>query len=276
MDRRLLGRTGQMVSVLGVGGGASGLTKPSKEEAIAIVHRALDLGVNYVDTASSYGRGESEKRVGEALKGRRDKVFLSTKIDARTRKEAQDEIRGCIARLQVDCIDLIQLHGVNDDATLEQVLAPDGALAAILDARKAGLVRFAGISNHFNPRVLRRALELYDFDTVLMPVGCLDNLLDPFTTEVLPLARERNTGTIGMKVFGHGVIDGPAPDAVRFALAQPVAVTLVGMNAIAQLEENVALASPLVPLSPEEEKRLFDRVRPLAKAEHMWWRQGTR
>ncbi len=265
-----------MASILGLGGGRSGLTQPSREEAIGIIHRALDLGINYIDTASSYGQGESERRVGEALNGKRDKVFLATKIDARTLKEAREEIRGCIDRLQVEHVDLIQLHGVNDDATLEQVVAANGAVNALIEARKEGRVRFLGISNHFNPRVLRRAIEIFDFDTVLMPVGCLDHLLDPFTTEVISLAREKNVGTIGMKVFGHGVLSGPAPDAVRFALAQPVAVTLIGMNSVAQLEENAALASPLVPLTSEEEKGLFDRVRPLAKAEHMWWRQGVR
>lgn len=280
MDRRMLGRTQKTVSILGLGGGRIGLSKPSREEAIAIIHRALDLGVNYIDTASSYGQGESEKRVGEALKGRRDAVFLATKIDARTKKEAQQEIRDSIARLQVEFVDLVQLHGVNDDATLEQVLAADGALAAIRDAQKAGLVRFVGISNHFNPRVLRRALELFAFDTVLMPAGCLDNALKPFTTEVLPLAREMNTGVIGMKALGHGVLEAHSPTAIRYALrhalSQPVAVTLVGMNSLAQLEENVAVASPLIPLSPEEEEQLLEKVRPLAKAEHMWWRQSPR
>jgi aryl-alcohol dehydrogenase-like predicted oxidoreductase len=269
-----------MVSILGLGGGRIGLSQPTRGDAIAIIHRALDLGINYIDTASSYGQGESERRVGEALKSRRDDAFLATKIDSRNRKEAAQEIRDSLSRLQVAYVDLIQLHGVNDDATLDQVVAPDGALAAILDARKAGLVRFAGITNHHNPFVLRRALELFDFDTVLMPVGCLDNALQSFSPEVMSIARERQAGVIGMKVFGHGVLEAQAPAAIRLALrhalGQPVSVTLVGMNSIVQLEENAVAASPLIPLSAEEESWLMNTVRPVAKPEHMWWRQSPK
>jgi aryl-alcohol dehydrogenase-like predicted oxidoreductase len=277
MDRRVLGRTQQMVSILGLGGGRIGLTAPSREDAIAIIHRGLELGINYIDTASSYGQGESESRIGEAIRGRRDEVFIAAKVDTRTKSQAQQEIRDSVARLQVETVDLLQLHGVNDDATLDQVLAPDGALAAILDAQKGGIVRFVGITGHYSPRVLRRALGSFDFDTVLMPVGCLDHVLHPFTTEVLPLARERNMGIIGMKAIGHGVLDSHVslPVAVRFALGQPVAVTLIGMNSLTQLEQNAAAASPLVRLSAEEEERLLDLVHPLAKAENLWWRRGA-
>jgi len=274
MERRQLGRTGEMVSVLGLGGGRIGLSKPtSSQEAIALIHRALDLGVNYIDTASSYGQGASEERIGEVMKARRHEVFLAAKVDTRTRAEAEREIRGSMARLHVDTIDLLQLHGVNDEATLQRVLASDGALAVVLDAQKAGMVRFVGLTNHLDPAVLRHALELYDFDTALMPVGCLDNLYHGFYEEVMPLAKKRNIGLIGMKAVGHGVLEAHGAAAVRYALAQPVAVTLVGMNSIEQLEENVAMASPLSPLTSREEHDLLEAVKSLAHPEHMWWRR---
>ena len=273
MQHRPLGNTGIHVPILALGCGRLSITAMEHDDAIRLLHRTLDLGVTYIDTATSYGGGESERRIGEALAARRGEVFLATKIDARSKDSAAREIQESLARLGTDYVDLLQLHGVNDEATLTQVLAPDGALRALEAARTAGQVRFIGITGHLNPGVLAQALESYPFDTVLMPAGCMDHLYGDFVPVVEPVAARKGVAVLGMKVFGHGAFQGRADLALRYALGQPVSSVLVGMSSPAQLEENVAVAESFALLTDAERAELEALARPAATLEGMWWRR---
>ncbi|MGI8552567.1 MAG: aldo/keto reductase [Dehalococcoidia bacterium] len=270
MQYRQLGRTGVSLSVLGVGGGALGLTKAGDEGAAAILSRALALGITCVDTATAYGRGISEERIGRWLPGRRDRVFLATKLDQCDHEPAARELRESLARLGTETIDLVQVHAVNDSATLDRILGAGGVVAALEEARAAGAVRFIGITGHRDPDILRQALERYDFDTVLMPAGCMDG--SEFLDAVGPLARERGTGLLGMKVFGHGAIAAAGQPALVYALGQAVSSLVIGMNSLAELEENAQTAAGMPMFANDERARLAELAREARTPERQWWR----
>lgn len=274
MERRSLGRSGARLSILGLGGGRVGLTRPERKEAIALIHRALDLGVNYIDTATSYGDGESESRIGEVMRSRRQEVFLAAKVDARTRSEAVREIRESLVRLQTDSVDLLQLHSINDAETLDQVMARDGSFAALEGAQKAGFARLLGITGHKEPQVLATALERYDFDSVLMPVGCQETLYGDFLSVVGPLASAKGVGVLGIKVMGQGILGSKAALALRYVLSLPLTAVVVGMGSLGELEENVRVAEAHSPLSAEEREELLAIASEGKEA--MWWRLGRR
>jgi aryl-alcohol dehydrogenase-like predicted oxidoreductase len=270
MRYRELGRTGVSLSVLGVGGGRLGLTQAGDDGAAAILDRALELGVNYIDTATSYGRGVSEERIGRALSGRRDRVFLATKLDQREKDAATAELRGSLARLQTEWLDLIQVHAVNDRETLDRILAPGGVVEALEEARRAGGVRFIGITGHREPAVLRAALERYDFDTVRLPCGCMD--ASDFLDAVMPLARQHRTGLLGMKAFGHGAVSAAGSDALVYALGQPVTAVVVGMNTLEELDQNTALSDSSGPLDPSAQATLMAAAEAARTPALHWWR----
>lgn len=270
MQSRQLGRTGVSLSVLGVGGGSQGLTQAGDAGAGAIVGRALELGINYIDTATSYGHGASEERVGRALQGRRDQVFLATKLDQRDKEPAAAELRESLARLQTDHIDLVQVHAVNDPETLDRILAPGGVVSALEEARSAGVVRFIGITGHREPEMLREALERYDFDTVLVPAGCMDG--SDFLDRVAPVAHRRGTGVLGMKVFGHGAISAAGSPALVYALDQPLTSLVVGMNSLEELEQNVAVIDHPEPLGLSARAALMATADAARTPEQQWWR----
>jgi len=270
-----LGKTGVEIPALILGGGKHGVTKMDTRTAIEFLHRALDLGLNYIDTATAYGNGGSELKIGEVLKTRRSEVFLATKLDQRTKAGAKQELKDSMARLQTDRVDLIQLHAVIDEATLEQILAPDGAYAAVQEAKKAGLIRFIGITGHKDPKVLRRAIEMAEFDTVLVPVGCLETAYgEDFISVLLPETERQGIGVLGMKALGHGLLEKSplAPQMIRYALNQPIAGEVIAMNSIQQLESNLALINPFIPLPEGEQRNLVEHVRPLATPQNLFWR----
>src|SRR5436305_2516938 len=146
----------------------------------------------------------SQPKVGEVMKARRDEVFLATKVNKRRRADVLEELRQNLKELQTDHVDLVQGHAVNTMADLEAALAPDGAVAALEEARRQGMTRFVGITGHARPGVLARALELYDFDTVLVAIGPVDRLVNAPEEVLLPMARSRQAGVIAMKIYGHG------------------------------------------------------------------------
>lgn len=276
MERRRLGRTGVEVSILGLGGGRLGLSQLSIADAVNLIHRALEHDINYVDTSPGYGDGGSEERIGLAVRGRRDRVFLATKVDQRSRAEATTEIEGSLRRLGVEYLDLLQIHAVNDDATLDQVLGRDGALAAARAHQAEGRVRFVGITGHRSPEVLLRALQEHDFDTVLMPINPADRQLHDFGAVVLPLALKRDVGVVAMKVYGHGLLRHLGPICLRYALSQPVSAAIVGMSSLDELNENVQVAGGSVHLTAAEDAELMRATRPLAFASELWWRAPER
>lgn len=270
MPVRPLGRTGHDARLFSLGGQAV-LEQPGTEEtSLSILHRALDLGVNYVDTARRYGRGISEGYVGRVMKSRRREVFLASKTRERGYDGAMRELEESLATLQTDHLDLWQCHNVMYDAELDQMFAKDGVLRAMEKAREQKLVRFTGITGHYDPHVLRHGIERYPFDTILLALNAADRHRASFIQHVLPVAVEKRMGIIGMKIPARGRLlreDGVATmkDAMRYVLTLPVSTVIVGLDSLAELEENVAIARDFEPLRPEEMKRLEGLARPHAE-----------
>src|SRR5215211_2194484 len=214
---RPLGATGVTVPLIGYGTAPLGKEHVTREHATRCLNHAIDSGITYLDTSPDYG---SEPHVGEVMKTRRNEVFLATKVNNRSREGVMDELKESLRKLQTDHVDLIQVHAVNAFADLEQALAPDGALAALEQARSEGLVRFIGITGHARPELLAHALTQYPFDTVLVALGMADRLVTSPETFLLPRAIEKNAGVIAMKTLGHGEF--PDRDlALRYALGLP-------------------------------------------------------
>lgn len=272
IPKRLLGKTGAQVTALGLGGVCWNLLEEDRA-AVEVVHRAIDRGITYLDTASSYK--ESERRLGLALKERdRSQLFIATKCLKRAGDELKQEIEDSFARLQLEVIDLIQVHAIDQERTLNQVLAPDGALRVIEEYRQAGKIRFVGLTGHTHPEMFAKMIQEYDFDTVLNPLGPVNRVWNDFAAATVPPARARNMGIIAMKVMAAGKV--PAEDRslyLRYALSPPADVAIVGMDSVEQVEENVRVAENFVPLSQLEEKQVLERALelvPRAKKE-LWW-----
>src|SRR5687768_17045970 len=196
---RPFGRTGVTVPLIGYGTAPLGKGHVSMHHAVRCLNHAIDLGVTYLDTSPDYG---SEPKVGEVMTARRREVFLATKVNNRSRDGVRKELEESLKKLQTDHVDLIQVHAVNAWADLEQALAPDGACAALEQARGEGLVRFIGITGHARPELLAHALDRYPFDTVLVAIGMADRLVTSPETFLLPRARAKSAGVIAMKVLG--------------------------------------------------------------------------
>src|SRR4051794_27738177 len=205
LPHRPLGKTGVDVPILGYGTAPLGKIKlmdaPLIHKSSRLLHHAIDRGITYLDTSPDYG---SQPKLGAVMKTRRDEVFLATKVNKRRRDDVLAELRQNLKELQTDHVDLVQVHAVNTMADLEAALAPDGAVTALEEARRQGMTRFVGITGHARPGVLARALELYDFDTVLVAIGPVDRLVNAPEEVVLPIARSRQAGVIAMKVYSHG------------------------------------------------------------------------
>jgi aryl-alcohol dehydrogenase-like predicted oxidoreductase len=250
LPHRPLGKTGVEVPIIGYGTAPLGKIKimdaPLLNKSAKLLNHAIDQGITYLDTSPDYG---SQPKLGEVMKTRRDEVFLATKINKRRRDDVLDELRQNLKELQTDHVDLIQVHAVNVMADLEAALAPDGALAALEEARRQGMTRFVGITGHARPWVLAHALERYDFDTVLVALGAVDRLVTGPETVLLPVAQGKGVGVIAMKVYGHGELK-QRELALRYSLGLPgVSLAIVGMDEEAQIDENVRLAQQIGVLS---------------------------
>lgn len=266
LPQRPLGRTGVNVTILGLGGEGVLRTFGYERQAQAVVEAALEAGITYFETARAYSG--SEAYLGRALEGHRDRIFLSSKSHGRTRREAEAHLAATLRNLETDHLDLWQVHDVRTLAEVEALGAPGGALEAFYWAKERGLTRFVGVTGHHDPEILRRALNLYDFDTVLLPV----NPAEPHSRSFLPLAREaldRGLGVIGMKVLARGLVtqigEIPVQDFVHYALSQPVSLVVIGCDDPAQVRELAAAARDFR-LMPEEAQRALERfVAPFAR-----------
>jgi aryl-alcohol dehydrogenase-like predicted oxidoreductase len=261
MPERPLGKTGHNVRLFSLGGQATLEKEGTLEESVAIINRAIDLGVNYLDTAAAYGRGISQKYIGEVMKTRRKEVFLATKTHNRTRDGSLELLEESLKSLQTDHLDLWQLHNIRTDEQLETIFGKDGAIEALEKARNEKMVRFLGITGHFNPDVLIRGLKRYDFDTILMALNPSDNNFLPFQKELLPLANEKNMGVIGMKIPARSRLFRPGgitamKDAMTYVLTLPVSTVIVGCDDVRQLEENISIAASFEPLPKADMARL--------------------
>lgn len=270
---RPLGRTGHMPGLFSLGGQASIEQADKHDVSIAIINRAIDLGVNYIDTAAAYGRprdatrqrweldGISQTFVGEVMATRRKEVFLASKTDDRTRDGSLRLLEQSLKLLKTDHLDLWQLHNIARDEQLDQVFGKDGAIEALVKARDQKMVRFLGITGHFDPAVLARGLERFDFDTILMALNAADTHRLSFQQELLPLANKKKMGIIGMKIPARDRLFKPGAvttmkDAMGYVLTLPVSTVIIGCKTVEQLEENVAIAKSFTPLSLAEMARI--------------------
>lgn len=260
MPTRRLGRTNHEASIFSLGGMFTVQERDSRDEAVAIIHRALDLGVNCIDTAEAYGDGGSELNIGEVMRERRSEVFLATKTRERRAEKIASELfeRSC-ERLQTDCVDLYFCHGVHTPEVLEETLDREtGAITAIEAFREQGRIRFIGISSH-SSELLLRAMEQYDFDCVFVTMNPAQLAMnDPEDLDkMLAAAAQRDVGVIAMKVFGGGggrVLekDISAEQAFRYALSRPISTAAIGISNIEEIEANVRLAQAFVPYNETE------------------------
>jgi aryl-alcohol dehydrogenase-like predicted oxidoreductase len=264
LPTRDFGATGVTVPLLGYGTAPLGKEDISRAHAERCLNHAIDSGITYLDTSPDYG---SEPHVGAVMRSRRNEVFLATKVNKRSRDSVLEEVQKSLERLQTDHVDLIQIHSVSAYADLEQALAADGTVEALEDARSQGMVRFIGITGHARPEILAHALREYSFDSVLCALGMVDHLVSGADKFLLPVARERNTAVIAMKVMGHGTFPNAA-HGLRYALGLPgVSVAIVGMNSVEQINKNVETVTDFTPLAEAEEEQLVAEVRPLIENE---------
>ncbi len=267
MPTRNLGATGYRVGIFSLGGQAAVEQQNNEAVAVPIVERALDLGVNYIDTAAAYGRGASQRYIGQVAARRRSEFFLTSKTHDRTRDGSLRLLDESLRLLQTDHVDLWQLHRVSTMQDVEQIFAPGGAIEALQQAREQRMCRFLGVTGHASAAVLMEAIRRFPFDTVLMAINAADRHHAPFAAELLPLAVERRMGIIGMKIPARSRIL-PAVtmrEAMYYVLSHPVSTVIVGVDSIAQLEENVRLAREFTPLSDAQLAALTDKTAPVAR-----------
>ena len=267
MPMRPLGSTGTEVSLLAFGCGTK-FVQYGEEKGIEVLNRALDLGVNYLDTAHSYGDGASEVRVGKVLKARgRKGLWLATKIDPRPYGDFLRDVEESLRRLQVDYVDLLHIHALMGPADLAAIEAPGGAYQALLKARDQKMARFIGVTCHAYPDVLKTALERHDFDCTQMALNAalrtqVRDSVSSFETTALPVALRKKMGVTAMKVFAQDALTGQAPPEklIQYSMSLPVAATVIGMPKPEHLERNVEVAKAFHPMPAEEMKRLSSEL----------------
>ena len=266
IPRRPFGRHDAKVSILGLGGHHLGEAK-SLEDAVAIVHEAIDAGINFFDNCWEYYNGRAETWLGQALKGKRDEVFLMTKVCTHGRGAdlALEMLDQSLRRLRTEHLDLWQVHGVSFDNDPALAYAKGGVLEALDRAKKAGKVRYVGFTGHKDPSVHLDMLERgYKFDSVQMPLNPFDGTFRSFEKDVLPEVNKRGMAGLGMKSLGgkgdpvkKGMLT--AEEALRYAMSLPVATTIAGIDSLEILRQNVAVARGFVPMTPREMQALRDR-----------------
>ena len=260
---RALGQTGETVTILGLGGEGILRTHGYMRDAVAVITRALDLGIRYFDTAPAYA--SSRDYYGAALGERRAGVFLASKTAERSRDGSLRILDDSLRRLRTDHLDLWQLHDLRSRSDLDEIFSPHGAIHALEEAKAEGRVRFLGITGHHDPSILMEAMRRFDFDTVLVALNCADLTRLSFSHSVLPEAAGRKMGVIAMKVYSAGLLVGPngtctPQHALRYALSLPgVSLAIIGCHTPEQVEENVEIARNFVAM-PEPEMRALESV----------------
>lgn len=275
MSYRTLGSTGERVSAIGLGGHHLGIPSVGETLAIRIIHRAVERGITFMDNSWDYNDGASEERMGKALAdgGRRDKVFLMTKIDGRSRKEAARQLDQSLKRLRTDVIDLVQHHEVIRFDDPHRIFDPEGAHAALEEARAAGKVRYVGFTGHKDPHIHLHTLEVarehgVRFDAVQMPLNVMDAHYRSFEQRVLPELVRDGIGVLGMKSMGNGVIlkSGTVTpvECLHYALNLPTSVVITGCESIEILDQAIDAAASFRPLSDDEVAALLAKTAPAA------------
>ena len=275
---RPLGRTGHQVTLFALGGESliKARTSDAHDNAVALIHRALDLGVNYCDTAPLYG--PSQDRFGEVMKTRRRETFLASKTDERSRDGSLRLLENSLKRLNTDHLDLWQMHHVGDKGDLDSGFRKGGAIEAMVEAREQKMVRFLGITGHYDPATLLEGIRRFDFDCILLALNAADRHHLPFQDELLRTANAKKMGIIGMKVAARGrLLERPGlsiEECLHYVWSLPVSTAIVGCDSIPMLEENVALARTFKPLSGERMASIEARTRKEA-LECSWYKKGS-
>jgi aryl-alcohol dehydrogenase-like predicted oxidoreductase len=293
MPTRNLGRTGYKVGIFSLGGQAALERGNNFDNAVPIIERALDLGVNYIDTSSIYGGPDrwSEQYVGQVMKSRRNEAFLATKTKERTRDGSLRMIDKSLKLLNTDHVDLWQLHDIGLPEDVDAIFAKGGAIEALLEMQQQKVVRYLGVTGHYRPDALIDAVNRHNFDCILMALSAADSHIHSFQEKLLPLVVEKQMGIIGMKVPARGRLlaswtpppieqqrhswEGSAiatrsgvmtmKDAMHFTLTHPVSTVIIGCDTVAQLEENVNIAREFTPLSQTQMAALNDAAAPVAQ-----------
>ena len=267
---RTLGSTRETVSAIGIGGWHIGLHGVDEQLSIRIIRTAVDRGINFMDNCWDYNEGASEIRMGKALRdGYRDKVFLMTKIDGRSKKEAARQLDQSLHRLQVDMIDLVQHHEVLRYEDPHRIFDDEGANAALVEARDAGKLRYIGFTGHKDPKIHLHMLHVAEdhgfvFDAVQMPLNVMDAHYRSFEKEVLPELVLRNTGVLGMKSMANGILlksETVTPiECLHYALHLPVSVVITGIDSMEILDQACEAVRTFRPMSDEEVQSLLSKT----------------
>lgn len=268
IPKRQLGKTGVDVTIFGLGGEGVLRTFGREKEASAVINRAIDLGINYFESARAYSGSESY--YGSALKERRREIFLTSKSHARDKEGAMDHLHETLENMKTDHLDLWQVHDVRTRQDIEKIFGPRGAIEAFIEAKAGGLTRFIGVTGHHDPLIIKQCIKTFDFDTVLMPVNPAEPTYKSFPDTVLPLAKAKNMGIIAMKIYLRGIATkvqgvGSLSPFFRYALSHPVSTAVIGCDDIAQVEENVKFAAAFEPLSGKEMEIIANYIAPHAR-----------
>ncbi|MHC5752145.1 MAG: aldo/keto reductase [Nostoc sp.] len=270
MQYRVLGSTGEKVSAIGLGGWHIALKHVDEQLAIRIMRTAIDRGITFMDNSWDYNGGASEIRMGKALRDRyRDKVFLMTKIDGRSKKEAAKQLDESLKRLQVDCIDLVQHHEMIRYEDPHRIFDPEGANAALIEAREAGKIRYIGFTGHKDPHIHLHTLEVaaangFKFDAVQMPLNVMDAHYRSFAKLVVPELVKQNIGVLGMKSLANGILlrsKTVTPiECLHYALNLPTSVVITGIDSMEILEQAFEAVRTFQPMNDEQVRSLLAKT----------------
>lgn len=276
MPYRTLGRTGEAVSIVGLGGHHIG-TQADEAESIRLIHAALDGGINFLDNCWDYNDGQSEIRMGKALVGRRDKAFLMTKIDGRTKESAARQIDESLRRLQTDRIDLMQIHEVIRMEDPDRIFSANGTMEALREAKAAGKIRFIGFTGHKDPIVHLRLIEAarkngFTFDAAQMPINIMDAHFRSFARDNVPALLREGTAILAMKTFGGGPIQryvrenniATPIELLHYSMTQPVATVITGCDSMPLVEQALQAARTFEPMSAARSEALLAKVKDAA------------
>lgn len=270
IPRRVLGHTGEKVSMIGIGGFHLGAPSVDEQVAIRIIRTALDNGVNFLDNCWDYNNGESEVRMGKALKdGYRQKAFLMTKIDGRTKAAAEQQMNDSLRRLQTDHIDLLQFHEVIRETDPGRIFGKGGGMEAALEAKKKGKIRYIGFTGHKSPEIHNKMLEAafshdFRFDSVQMPLNVMDAHYDSFEKKTLPVLVKHNIGVLGMKPMGDKFIlnskTATPVECLHYTMNLPTSVVITGCDSMEILQQALDAARSFKPMEQEQVSALLAKT----------------
>jgi predicted aldo/keto reductase-like oxidoreductase len=279
MPYRELGRTGERVSLIGLGGAHIGFASATDEDSIRLMRSASDRGITFFDNSWDYNNGRSEERMGKALKdGYRDRVFLMTKTDSHSAAGFNQQLETSLKRMQTDMIDLVQIHEVIRMNDPEVVFAPGGTMDAAIAAKKAGKLRYIGFTGHKDPSIHLHMIDYaekhgFHFDTLQMPINIMDAHFRSFQHQVIPVANAKGIGVLAMKTFAFGAIIranvADPIDMLHYSMTLPVSVVITGMDTMPRLEQALTAAKTFKPMTQDQIATLLAKSKDLAADGHL-------